>query len=88
VPSALPRRLGAALVAVAVFLVSCGLALVVMPYAVGALYRCVPPDQSCGDSVGWAMLISAPVSIPLVLIVSSVLAVLVYGRLVRRPGQT
>jgi hypothetical protein len=81
------RRLWAILAAVAVFVVTCLLSVFVTPYALGLLDRCVPPDASCGDVVGWAMLISAPVSIPLILLLSGALACLTYVRVARDPDK-
>jgi hypothetical protein len=74
------RKLWALLAALTVFVAVWGAAVLLAPYALGLLYHCVPPSGSCGDSVGWAMLLSAPVSIPLVLVVSGVLAAVTYLR--------
>lgn len=81
------RKFWAWLAALLVFVAACGMAALGAPYALGLLYRCVPPTGSCGDSVGWAMILSAPISVPLTLLISSLLAAVTY-RCVRgaQPG--
>ena len=44
----------------------------------GWLYACILPVGSCGDSIGWAMIISAPFTVPLALILAGVCAAVIY----------
>jgi hypothetical protein len=74
------QKLWALLAALVVFVAACGAAALLAPYALGLLYHCVPPSGSCGDSVGWAMILSAPISLPLTLLISAVLAAMTYRR--------
>jgi hypothetical protein len=74
------RKLWALLAALVVFVAACGMAALLAPYALGLFYHCVPPSGSCGDTVGWAMILSAPVSVPLTLLISGVLAAMTYRR--------
>ena len=82
-PGPVRRKPWAMLAATAVFLAAILLSFAAVPYILGMLYGWVPPSGSCGDSVGWAMLLSAPVSIPLVVLVSGVLAGITYARMTR-----
>jgi hypothetical protein len=77
------RKLWALLAAVAIFFGVVGAAAALAPYLFGLLYKCVPPAGSCGDSVGWAMIISAPISIPLTLLIAGALATMAYLRVMR-----
>lgn len=81
--NSLGRRLAAAATATAVFAITLLVALAVTPYAFRLLYGRIPPEGSCGDSVGIAMLLSMPVSVPLIVIVAGALAVLAYSRIMR-----
>ena len=78
------RRVSAWLAAVAVFVGVVLAAAALAPYLLGILYRCVPPAGSCGDSVGWAMIISAPITVPLTVIVAAALAAMTYFSVMRR----
>ena len=78
-----PRLIGG-LAAISIFCVVVCAAAAALPYALGLLYGCVPPQGSCGDGVGWAMLISAPLTVPLVILVAGALAVAMYLRILRR----
>jgi hypothetical protein len=77
------RSLWALFAAVVVFFGVVCAAATLAPYALGLFYNCVPPVGSCGDTVGWAMIISAPVSVPSTLLVAAVLATITYRRVMR-----
>ena len=84
--SVIPRRLIAWLTAIAVFIVSVLAAAAAAPYALGLLEGCFPPVGSCGDGVGWALIISSPISVPTALIISAILAALAFAAGMR-PGR-
>jgi hypothetical protein len=48
------------------------------PVALGKLYGCAPSDGSCGDSVGWAMIILSPILVPLAVIAAGALSLVTY----------
>jgi hypothetical protein len=77
------RRALAVLAALAVFTLALGVLAAAAPYALGNLYGCAPSDGSCGDSVGWAMIILSPILVPLALIVAGALSLVTYFRMAR-----
>ena len=77
------KRLGAVLAAAVAFAAAVLAAIAVSPYAWGLFYGCFPRSGSCGDGVGWAMLISAPLTIPIVLVLAGAVAVLAYRSVMR-----
>jgi hypothetical protein len=77
------RRALAVLAALAVFaLLACALAAAT-PCALGKLYGCAQSDASCGDSVGWAMIVVFPILVPLAVIVAGALSLITYFRVAR-----
>lgn len=77
------RRLVAVLAAIAAFATAILAAVSLAPYALGFLYGCFPPKGSCGDGVGWAMVISAPIMIPVTLIIATLLGRFAYRAVMR-----
>jgi hypothetical protein len=71
------QRFLAVVAAIVVFFgVACAIALSA-PYLLGLLYSCFPPGGNCGDTVGWAMALSAPISVPSILFVAGLSATMV-----------
>ena len=76
----LRRRLLALLAAIAAFCVVVCVSAAIVPFLLGLVYGCVPPTGSCGDSVGWAMIISSPVVVPIALLIAAIAATIAYVR--------
>jgi hypothetical protein len=77
------RRALAVFAGLAVFaLLACALAAAT-PYALGKRWGCARSDASCGDSVGWAMIILSPILVPLALILVGALSLIMYFRTAR-----
>jgi hypothetical protein len=73
----------AVLAALAVFATIVCAVLAATPYALGRLYGCAPPVGSCGDSIGWAMIILSPLLVPLTLLLAAALSILTYFRILK-----
>ena len=79
-------RSTACLAALAAFIVVLVAAVAAVPYALGLLSGCIPPEGSCSDSVGWAMIISEPVTVPIALVVAGAFAAFAYRAVMRDRG--
>jgi hypothetical protein len=77
------RHVPAVLVALAVFAMVVCVVAAAVPYALGRVYGCEPPDRSCGDSVGWAMIILSPILVPVTLLLAAGLSFMSYFRVMR-----
>jgi hypothetical protein len=78
-----PGALLAMFVALAAFGVCVVALLAATPVLLGLVYGCLPPRGSCGDTIGWAMVIASPIWVPVAIGVSAVIAVAIYLRLTR-----
>jgi hypothetical protein len=56
---------------------------VATPFVLGLFYKCAPNDQSCGDVVGWGMVMLSLVWIPVALLLAGFGSVVTYFRIVR-----
>ncbi len=72
-----------ALAAAVAFLFSAGLLGLATPFVFMLLSGCFSFHDSCADGAGWAVLISAPISIPLIAIAAVGCAIVAYLRVTR-----
>jgi hypothetical protein len=77
------RRVSALSAAVVVFFVVIFALAVATPFFLGLFYRCAPNDQSCGDVVGWGMVMLTPILVPIALLLAGVGSVVTYLRIVQ-----
>jgi hypothetical protein len=77
------RRVSAISAAISVFfIVICAVASAT-PLLLGLFYKCAPNDQSCGDGIGWGMVMLSPILVPIALLLAGVGSVVTYLRIVR-----
>jgi hypothetical protein len=77
------RRVSAISAAIAVFLIVICTVAVVTPLFFGLFYKCAPNDQSCGDGIGWEMVMLSPILVPIALLLAGIGSVVTYLRIVR-----
>ncbi len=77
------RRVSAISAAIVVFFIVIFVVALTTPLLLGLFHKCAPNDQSCGDGVGWGMVILSPILIPMALLLAVFGSVVTYRRVVR-----
>jgi hypothetical protein len=77
------RRVSAISAAIAAFFIVICAVAVTTPLLLGLIYKCAPNDQSCGDVVGWGMVMFSPILIPMALLLAGFGSVATYLYVVR-----
>jgi hypothetical protein len=77
------RRVSAISAAITVFFIVICAVAVTSALVFGLFYKCAPNDQSCGDGVGWGMVILSPILIPMAMLLAGFGSVVTYLYVVR-----
>jgi hypothetical protein len=77
------RRVSAISAAITVFFIVICAVAVTTALVIGFFYKCAPNDQSCGDGVGWGMVILSPILIPMAMLLAGFGSVVTYLYVVR-----